>query len=55
MPLSDTKTYPLYLSIYFKLVVFVPLSLFTIGGLFIALGPAIAFRDDGPQWFFGIF
>lgn len=55
MPLSDTKTYPLYLSIYFKLTVFVPLSLFTVGGLLVALGPAIAAWDDGPPWFVGIF
>lgn len=53
--MTEIKTYPLYLSIYFKLVVFGPLSLFTVGGLLVALGPAIAFGDDGPQWFFGIF
>lgn len=53
--MSDTKTYPLYVSTYIKLMVFGVLGLFTVIGVLAALGPAIGFGDDTPQWLFGTF
>lgn len=53
--MTETKSYPLYLPGYLKIIIFGTLGLFTVIGLLAALGPAIAFGDDGPQWLFGVF